>query len=321
MDKWIPHHVAEAYTPPRAEDWTGRTTDPTKGPQYWYQCVELHSWSKSLHGQAANLIGYACEEGLARNQGRLGAAGGPAAIRHRLGKLAWHHGDKAVFDRGDLLCVNGDMEATQRQLGIMVEHCLRASIFPIVLGGGHDLAFGHYRGVRAAAGAHRVAIINFDAHFDLRPVVDKPNSGTPFLQALDHGCDEYCAIGIQRAANTAELFDIAADRGVTHIPLKQCQPHLLPAVLDKLIPIIKRNDWIYVSIDLDGFSAAYAPGVSAPSPLGLNPSFVLSVLEFLFASGKVVSADIAEMNPQYDQDERTARLGAALVDAMVGWIK
>ena len=67
----------------------------------------------------------------------------------------------------------------------------------------------------------------------------------------------------------------------------------------------------------DAFSSAYAPGVSAPSPFGLTPEFGLKVLEYLFASKKVISADIAEMNPTYDLDDCSATLVARLVDYMV----
>jgi len=68
-----------------------------------------------------------------------------------------------------------------------------------------------------------------------------------------------------------------------------------------------------VTIDLDGFSSAYAPGVSASSPMGFSPEVVLESLELIFASKKMISIDIAEMNPKYDIDNRTAKLAASLV--------
>jgi formiminoglutamase len=68
---------------------------------------------------------------------------------------------------------------------------------------------------------------------------------------------------------------------------------------------------------MDGFSSAYAPGVSAPSPLGFAPSFVYEALAFLFQSKKVISCDIAELNPDFDVDDSTAGLAARLVDYIV----
>ena len=318
MEKWIADHVAEAYRAPDSEVWTGRTTAPEQGPQYWYQNVVLKDWSEGImEGADFGIIGYACEEGVRRNQGRLGAAAGAGSVRERIARLAWHHDGKTVVDYGDVVCAGEAMEAAQAQLARMVSTLLRAGQTPIVLGGGHDLAYGHYSGIRAATAGKKVGIINFDAHFDLRPVTDRPNSGTPFYQILSEGPADYFALGIQRQANTSELFAIAERYGAEYVLAEHCRTYQLPTIIRELDFFLERNDHVYLSIDLDGFSSAYAPGVSAPSPFGFSPAFVLAVLDHLLASGKVISVDLAEMNPLYDVDGCTARLAAGLVDASV----
>ena len=72
-------------------------------------------------------------------------------------------------------------------------------------------------------------------------------------------------------------------------------------------------DCIYLTIDLDGFSSAYCPGVSAPSPIGFQPKFALELINHIFNSRKVISCDIAEMNPVYDKNQITALLAADLI--------
>jgi formiminoglutamase len=47
--------------------------------------------------------------------------------------------------------------------------------------------------------------------------------------------------------------------------------------------------------------------------MGFAPDVVLKTLALLFQSKKVISLDLAEMNPHYDQDNATARLAARLV--------
>ncbi|MEM9929698.1 MAG: formimidoylglutamase, partial [Bacteroidota bacterium] len=247
-------------------------------------------------------------------------AAGPAALRQRMGRLAWHHADLRVTDYGDIHCPGQDMEAAQEQLALMVAGALAAGQLPIVLGGGHDLAYGHYCGVRKASPGKKVGIINFDAHFDLRPVTSQPNSGTPFNQILQEDLVDYLVLGIQQPANTKELFDIAAANGVEFMLAQHCRTYQLPTIIQSLQRLLDRNDHVYVSIDLDGFSSAYAPGVSAPSPLGYSPAFVLAVLDYLLTSGKVISVDVAELNPGLDMDGHTARLGAGLIEYIVdGW--
>ena len=77
--------------------------------------------------------------------------------------------------------------------------------------------------------------------------------------------------------------------------------------------MLKQLDHLYITIDLDVFGAAWAPGVSAVNATGLQPdAYFFRVLHYLFDSGKVRSMDIAEFNPRYDQDQRTAKLAATL---------
>ncbi len=78
-------------------------------------------------------------------------------------------------------------------------------------------------------------------------------------------------------------------------------------------PFVEKARFIYLSICLDVFAAHYAPGVSAPQVLGLLPHQVLSSLEKLAKSGKVVALDIVELAPSLDQDDRTAKLAASLL--------
>ena len=76
-------------------------------------------------------------------------------------------------------------------------------------------------------------------------------------------------------------------------------------------------DVVYTTIDLDGFSSAYAPGVSASSPMGFSPDIVTKCIENIIDSGKLISLDVAEMNPKYDIDNQTAKLAASLIHTVI----
>ena len=88
------------------------------------------------------------------------------------------------FDAGNIVCADGDLETSQLALGEVVTILLENGIKPIVIGGGHELAWGHYQGIADAFPQKNLGIINFDAHFDMRPLLayDQGSSGTPFLQ-------------------------------------------------------------------------------------------------------------------------------------------
>jgi formiminoglutamase len=328
MEKRDTNLIGKGYKPPDSGNWKGRAVSLEEGFQYWYQKVQLTNWNKinadtfSSERKNIALLGYACEEGVNRNQGRIGAKKGPDAIRQKLARQAWHLVDQEVCDFGDVFCVDGDMESCQENLGRMVNDLLQKQAFPIVIGGGHDIAFGHYLGISQFLNEHpgrKLGIINFDAHFDLRTPDVSGNSGTPFYQiAMDvkdkNQSFDYLAIGIQSAANTRTLFDIARNLGVKYLPSEVCSMTYFPELKKPLLSFLDRSDFIYISIDLDGFSSAHAPGVSAPSPMGMDPDFVFRMLQLLFESGKVISCDLAEMNPEYDRDSMTALLAARLVE-------
>jgi formiminoglutamase len=72
-------------------------------------------------------------------------------------------------------------------------------------------------------------------------------------------------------------------------------------------------DHIYLTICLDVLAECFAPGVSAPQPLGLSPWQTLPLLKYIIQSGKVVSLDIAELSPPLDQEQKTARLAALII--------
>jgi hypothetical protein len=155
-----------------------------------------------------------------RNHGRVGAAEGPAALRAMLSNLPTLD-DTPLYDAGDVDCADGDLEGAQARYAERLAALLDAGHFPVGLGGGHEIAFATYQGLARHLGKRRprVAIVNIDAHFDLRRQ-ERGSSGTPFLQALEHAAAlglplDYCVYGISAAANTRALFDTAALRHAT----------------------------------------------------------------------------------------------------------
>ena len=61
------------------------------------------------------------------------------------------------------------------------------------------------------------------------------------------------------------------------------------------------------TISMDAIDSAFAPGVSEPTVLGLNPHSVFNIGKRVILSGKTSSISI-EVNPNYDIDHRTAQL-------------
>lgn len=314
--------------------WTGRNPESDLEPQYWYQAVrsidlrdEQEPWNDpgQDHLTPLVLLGYACDEGVFRNQGRTGAQRGPAALRSALARLAYHGRTRKIWDMGDLHCVEDRMEECQESLAELVAILWTEGYSPWVIGGGHDMAYGHFKGFlrgleRRGIGSPRLGILNLDAHFDLRKPEPQPHSGSPFYQILEEFGERvsYTVLGIRRSSNTPELFVRAWEWDVAFWEYRDCLRLNWDDIANSLRKRLTGLDAIYLTIDLDGFSSAYAPGVSAASPMGLSPDFALQVLDITFGLGVPVALDIAELNPEYDRDESTAKLGALLLDHAFG---
>ncbi|NEM97543.1 formimidoylglutamase [Pontibacter burrus] len=313
------------YKPTATGTWRGRVDahDGEEGKR-WHQGIKLLNLTEetepAITSQSIALLGFCCDEGVRRNQGREGAVEGPAALRQAMGSFAWHLEDAVdLFDAGDVYCTNQNLEEAQKQLGKKVNTLLSNTYKTIVLGGGHETAYGHFLGIKQALPeGQQLGIINFDAHFDLRSYEKQSSSGTPFLQIADEliadGKDfNYLCLGIQQSGNTQKLFNTAESYGANYVFAPAMQVYNYEQLREKLQQFTELVDVLYVSIDMDVFAAAYAPGVSAPAALGIHPEIVLILLQEIIASGKLLSLDVVELNPQLDIDNRTAKLGASLL--------
>lgn len=269
-------------------------------------------------------MGFCCDEGVKRNLGRVGAAEGPQALRKALANLPLHFQEhEFIYDIGDIVCHDQDLEKAQHALRELVANLLTKNYKPIIIGGGHEIAWGHYQGIDKVHADQTIGIINFDAHFDLRnnPEPDKGSSGTPFRQIAEyrqaHDLDfDYLCLGIQQTGNTRSLFRKAKELNVNYVLAEDI--HQKRADCESIIQkCLNKHDLIYLTICLDVFNNNVAPGVSAPQPLGLTPLQVIPLLKQIVQSNKVISFDIAELNPKYDQDDRTAQLAALLVSEYI----
>lgn len=324
-----------AYRAPASSDWPGRIDSLTDYDAFrWHQVITLVSLDTypetNPHGFLApgqvgiGFVGFACDEGIKRNKGRQGAALGPRMLRKELANLPCLFEPRfKLFDCGDIVHSKEDLESLQRELAQAVKKIVALGLFPIVLGGGHELARGHFLGL--APRYPDLAIVNFDAHLDMRPYPEGPSSGTMFLQIADDLNAQgkpfkYLCLGLQRRGNTIALLKSAKAHGgsfryardMIHEPLA-----LTNAVVDDFC---RGQSAIYATLCTDVISSAYAPGVSAAQPLGLHPEMVLALIKRLVSTGKLIAFDVAEVSPRYDQDNVTANLASTFIFGLVNEI-
>lgn len=285
--------------------WNGRfDSDEDIDLRIW-QIVK--SFENIEEGFGVCFIGYDTDDGIRRNQGRIGAEKGPNAIRKAIQSFPIIENLK-IYDYQNLK--NKILEEAQKEYSTKIYNVIKKEIFPIGLGGGHDIVFASYNGIRKAYPDKKIGIVNFDTHLDMRPYENGASSGTSFKQILD--IDEnvkYSIVGFKKQGNTKRLIDTAKNYNVLILDEENDEKF----INDELKKYLVDTDIVYVTFCMDVFNVSDAPGVSAPTIMGLELKKGKRILREIMESGKVVCVDFAEVNPEYDIDNRTAKLAGSLI--------
>jgi formiminoglutamase len=320
--------LLEPVQPPK--DLPHRPDDPRLGEvtEFW------DGNPAALRPGRAVIVGFPQDEGVIRNGGRPGAYLAPNEIRKWLYRLTtfnpgFGYGGPAApttsylsssppLDAGNV-GIAGPLERTQEMLGRVVGGILEAQSIPVVLGGGHETAFGHFLGY--ALTGTRCGIINLDAHLDVRPyTATGAHSGSPFRQALEHASKvlvscPYCCVGAQPGSVAESHCKYVVERGGHVLWAEATEPKgkLSHEVSWLVARIARLGGKVYVSLDADVVRTADVPGVSAPNPTGLWGDEVLNAIQQASLLPDVSSFDLCEINPSFDRDDQSSRWAARVI--------
>jgi agmatinase len=167
---------------------------------------------------------------------------------------------------------------------------MRDGKFLIGLGGEHGVTAGL---VHAVSEKYKhLSILQIDAHLDLRDSYQgsKWSHATVMRRCLDH-VDTIVPVGIRNVCREEQTF--MRERGIEPVMADRCvqSDDWVPHVVESL------TDQVYVTIDVDGFDPAYAPGTGTPVPGGLDWYQVTRLLRAVASRRKIVAADIVEVMP------------------------
>jgi len=245
-----------------------------------------------------------------------GAARGPSAIRDALwspSSNSWTEGgidlaqaksDGRFVDGGDV-DVGATADESVRLIRDGVERVLAGGRHVVSLGGDHSVTYP-ILDAHARSGV-RPAVLHIDAHADLYDVFDENrlSHACPFARVMEAGlASRLVQVGIRtlnrHQREQAERF------GVEIIEMRDWSPSV----------VLSFEGPVYVSLDLDALDPAFAPGVSHHEPGGLSTREVIGLLHRM--RGRVIGADVVELNPARDIHGVTAMVAARLVKELVG---
>ncbi|MBI2794868.1 MAG: formimidoylglutamase [Ignavibacteria bacterium] len=299
-----------------------RSSDPQD--QRVGDIVSVVSSVPKMGGVACVVLGVPQHIGVERNHGRPGAARGPMEIRRSLYKLsassmldAILSGAMQLFDVGDIETTGKTLEQIHDELYDIVVDVISSGGIPIVLGGGHDIAWPTMHALITLR--RQFGVVNIDAHADVRPLHDnvRAHSGSAFRQLLtiknsglvDKGLIEF---GLQSVSVSAAHLKYVADNGGQVLMLDEIRDRgVFPSFRDAVDSIISSQ--MYVSLDMDAFASAYSPGVSAPSADGFTPAEIGQCLRHVGRQKNLAAFDVVEVNPDFDIDGRTSKLAGVMI--------
>ena len=219
--------------------WNGRLDS--------YEEIDLRLWQvvqeikEAQEAGGVCFVGYDTDDGVVRNLGRKGAESGSNAIRKAIQSFPQLKGLK-VYDYRNL--EKKSVEEAQKEYSEKISDVLKKGIFPIGLGGGHDIAYGSYLGIRKAHPDKKIGIINFDAHLDMRPYDKGRTSGTSFKEIMDNDKNaQYAIVGFQKMGNTERLIKTAEAFNVLILE-EECSEE---SIIKSLEEFVKKVDIVYVT--------------------------------------------------------------------------
>ena len=184
-------------------------------------------------------------------------------------------------------------------------------IRPLSVGGDHSVT---YPILKALGKDAPVALIHIDAHCDTMGTYDgsKFHHGGPFRLAVLDGVldpERTIQIGIRGASNM--FWEFSHVSGMTVIYMEDFMRLGVTGVVEKAREVVGDAP-VYISVDVDGFDPAYAPGTGTPEVGGIVPREGLALLRGLKGL-QIIGADVVEVAPEYDPTTNTSQLAAQLL--------
>lgn len=218
-----------------------------------------------------------------------------------------------------------------------VYEALKEGRVPLVLGGDHSLAIGSIAGIAKffAEQKKRIGVIWLDAHGDIN-TPDTSESGNihgmPLAHALGIGSKELLGVADQhpmvdpsrtvligiRDLDPGERNAIR-ELGVRAFTMRDVDEMGMRSVIQEAIRIASNGTaGFHLSFDVDFMDPSVAPGVGTQVRGGTTYREGHLAMEIMHDSGKMLSMDIAEVNPVLDVANQTADLAVEMALSAFG---
>lgn len=203
-------------------------------------------------------------------------------------------------------------EATVNRVFEMARKPVRDGKFLIGLGGEHSISSGLVRAVRSRY--KKLSVLQVDAHADLRDEYQgSPWSHAAVMRRIADMGIPAVGVGIRNYSLEEAKFIKSAKKPIFSARTCRESKTWIADVVSKL------TDEVFVTIDIDGFDPAFAPGTGTPEPGGLDWYQVTDLLAAVAKEKTIVAADVVEVRP-IPPNNVTEFLAAKLIYRLIGLV-
>lgn len=318
------------------------------GAELWSKNLQLLENGENTESGIADsdaayvLFGISEDIGVRGNYGKPGARNAWEAALRALTSVqgnAYNDASKVLllgyFDFSDLDPAKGTeerieppgfhaaVEAIDRQVSALVEIIVKSGKIPIVIGGGHNNAYGMLKGTSLGLGKS-INALNIDAHADLRPR-DYRHSGNGFSYALEHDfLDRYYIFGLHENYITRAIADTMESRSEkVHFSTYEemsirGEKNLKEEAKEALKFVAKNKASFGLEIDCDVIENIPA---SARTPSGFSVETLRWLNHFFSRSPTIAYIHICEAAPNSKSPEEMSAAGKLIAYLVTDFIR
>ncbi|SFA90211.1 formiminoglutamase [Flavobacterium swingsii] len=213
------------------------------------------------------------------------------------------------------------VEQIDKEVSHIIFSIVKAGKTPIIIGGGHNNAYGNIKGTALAKGKP-VNAINFDAHSDFR-ILEGRHSGNGFSYAFDEGfLKKYFIFGLHESYTSKSVLDSIKKiddrvRYNTYDEIKIRHQKYFEQEMIQALDFIK-NDFFGIEIDLDAI-----PNIPS-SAMTLSGFSVEELRQFIYYFGQNQNASyihICEGAPSLGEEKNSHLIGKLIGYLVTDFIK
>ncbi|HRP27286.1 MAG TPA: arginase [Burkholderiaceae bacterium] len=300
---------------------------------------------ETLAARTVSLIGAPTDIGA----GSRGASMGPEAMRVAGIQQALEARGVSVVDIGNLSGpinpwqppVDGyrhlpEVVAWNLAVHDAVHAELRAGRMPLLLGGDHCLAIGSISAVarHCREARKKLRVLWLDAHADFNTNLLTPSGNThgmPVACLCGNGPQELVEIGGKvpainpkwvrqigiRSVDAGEKR-LVHEAGLEVFDMRFIDEMGMRHAMELALATLDVNTHLHVSFDVDFLDPDIAPGVGTTVKGGPTYREAQLCMEMIADTGRLASLDLMELNPAFDDHNRTADVAVDLIESLFG---